>query len=112
MGEDVLYADDDSGHIRAKDLEALQVKLQSFAHSSTHWIKDNRIICSAAKTKLLVVCTKELRDSKIGNRELQVRVGNQIIKESTNERLLGVTMSNNMSWNVFLHGNKLTGVDL
>ena len=111
LGEDVLYADDDSGHVQDKDPEVLQAKLQSFADSSTLWIQDNRMICSAAKTKLLVVGTKELRDSKIGGRELQVRVGSQTIKESTSEKLLGITMSNNMSWNTFLHGNKLTGAE-
>ena len=71
------HADDNSGHVQAKDIEELQVKLLSFADSSTHWIKENIILCSAAKTKLLVVCTKELRDFRIGNREITVRVGNQ-----------------------------------
>ena len=111
LGEDVLYADDDSGHVQDKDPEVLQAKLQNFANSSTLWIQDNRMICSAAKTKLLMVCTKELRNSKIGDRELQVRVGSQTIKESNSEKLLGITMSNNMSWNTFLHGNKLSGTE-
>ena len=55
IGEDVLYADDDSGHVQARDPEELEHKLQEFANSSTNWIQDNRMICSAAKTKLLVV---------------------------------------------------------
>ena len=58
IGEDVLYADDDSGHVKSKDPE----ELEEFADSSTHWIQDNRMICTAAKIKLLVVSTKELRD--------------------------------------------------
>ena len=111
IGEDVLYADDDSGHVKAKDPEELEEKLQEFADSSTHWIQDNRMICSAAKTKLLVVSTKELRQSRLRDKTIQVRVGNQTIQESNNEKLLGITMSNNMTWNALLNGNKLTGSD-
>ena len=53
------HADDNSGHVQAKDIEELQVKLLSFADSSTHWIKENIILCSAAKTKFLVVTAED-----------------------------------------------------
>ena len=33
----------------------------------------------------------------------------KVIKESSAEKLLGVEMSNNLSWNTYLYGNKLTG---
>ena len=66
LGEDVLYADDDSGHVQDKGPEVLQAKLQSFADSSTQWIQDNRMICLAAKTKLLVVGTKDRRQGTSG----------------------------------------------
>jgi len=36
LGEDILYADDDSGHVHAKDPEVLVQKLQNFADSSTN----------------------------------------------------------------------------
>ena len=50
-----------------------------------------------------------MRDSRLADRKLQVRVGNQTIEESNNEKLLGITMSNNMTWHSLLYGNKLTG---
>ena len=111
LGEDILYADDDSGQVTAKEPDELESKLQEFATSSTNWIQDNRMICSGEKTKLLVVCTKEMRDSRLKDRKLQVKVCNKTIKETTDEKLLGITMSNDMTWKTFLHGNKESGKD-
>ena len=65
LGEDILYADDDSGHVHAKDRDVLVEKLQHFADSSISWIQDNRMVCSAAKTKLLIVANQDLRESKL-----------------------------------------------
>ena len=109
LGNDVMYADDDSGHVHAKDPEVLIQKLQEFADSSTRWIKDNRMVCSASKTKFLVVSTKELRESKLLDRELTVQVGNNTVTESKEEKLLGIMMRNDLSWNSLLYGNKETG---
>ena len=110
-GEDVLYADDDSGHVKSKDPEELVRRLQTFADSATSWIRDNRMVCSAAKTKLLIVSTNELRASKLQETTLSVKVGDNFISESKNEKLLGITMANDMSWNTFLYGNKESGAN-
>ena len=111
LGEDVLYADDDSGHVHAREPEELIHKLQNFADSATRWIHDNKMVCSPSKTKLLVVSTKELRESKLLGSELTVKMGNNIITESREENMLGITMSNNMTWNSFIYGNKETGAE-
>ena len=52
-GEAVLYADDNTGHVRAKRPEDLVKKIQKQADKSTDWVKDNRMVCSGEKTKLL-----------------------------------------------------------
>ena len=69
------------------------------------------MVCSASKTKLLVAATKELRDSKLNGVELLVKVDGKNIWKSDPEKLLGITMSKNMSWNVFLYGNKDAGAN-
>ena len=38
--------------------------------------------------------------------DVSVKVDDKFIHESSHEKLLGITMSNNMSWNVFLYGSK------
>ena len=106
LGHTVLYADDAFGHVSAGDPDLLLRKLQVFADTSTRWIQDNQMVCSAPKTKLLIVSTNELRESKLHERLLSVKMGDTNIEESPNESLLGITLSNNMSWNSLLYGNK------
>ena len=67
------------------------------------------MLCSGEKTKLIIVSTKEQRNSKLEGKTMHVKVGDNTILESTDEKLLGITMSNNLSWNTYLYGNKKTG---
>lgn len=113
IGESILYADDDTDIVAAKDPDTLQMKIQSKADLSTEWYQDNGMICSGEKTKLLIMSTKELRLSKLDsiNKSLEVKVCNKIVKESTSERLLGLTIQNDLSWTAHLYGNGLSGKD-
>ena len=60
-GSSVLYADDDTDTVSDGDPDILQDKIQREAFRSTSWVKDNKLVCSGSKTKLLVVaiwCTQ------------------------------------------------------
>ena len=57
-----------------------------------------------AKTKLLVVGTKELRRAKV-DRCMEINVAGYRVKESNSERLLGVIVNNNMTWQNHIHGD-------
>ena len=111
LGHDILYADDDTENVSDSNPEVLQEKLQRQADSSTSWIQDNKMLCSGEKTKLLIVCTREQRSAKLQDKKLCVTVCNKVIEETNNEKLLGIMMSNNLTWNSYLYGNKLTGKD-
>ena len=102
---------DDSELFTAKDPDILEEKLGEAAESSTNWISDNRMLCSGEKTKLLIVTTRENRAHKLAGKEIRVTVCGKEIKESQDEKLLGIMMSSNMTWSTYLHGNKLTGKD-
>ena len=73
-GDSVLYADDDTDTVSDADPEILQVKIQREADLSTSWVKDNRLVCSGSKTKLLVVGTKELRKSRIVDKNMRIEI--------------------------------------
>ena len=90
---------------------SLEHRLQNKADSSSQWIRDNEMICAGDKTKLMVVGTKQMRDSKLvnNNKTLTVNVCGQQVQESSCEKLLGVYMENDLTWNVYLHGNDKTG---
>ena len=108
QGESVLYADDDTDNISDSNPLALQQKLQLEADLSTLWVRENKLVCSGHKTKLLVVGTKELRRNRLEteNVKLCVDVDGHIIEESSSEKLLGLIVNNTMTWSDHLHGNK------
>ena len=112
-GHDILYADDDTSTVSDADPDNLEHKIQEKANSATQWIQDNRMICSGEKTKLLVVGTKELRRVRLQahNKVLSVSVCGQEILETKDEKLLGIIISNDLTWNTHLYGNKLQGKD-
>ena len=83
-GTSVLYADDDTDNVRDKNVADLEAKIQREADRSTDWVKDNRMVCSGAKTKLLVIGTAQLRRSKgVGeNSNIEIRVCGANVKDT------------------------------
>jgi hypothetical protein len=106
-GTSIIYADDDTDNVCDKDPLQLQQKIQREANLSTSWVSDNKLVCSGSKTKLLIVGTKELRRSKLTNRDIQIQINvdGHLVKESESERLLGVIVNNVMTWEHHLYGN-------
>ena len=88
--------------------DELQRKIQQEANKSTSWVRDNKLVCSGSKTKLLIIGTKELRMSKLvsKNKVLKIDVAGHEVTESTSERLLGVIINNTMTWEHHLYGNE------
>ena len=67
--------------------------------------------CSGEKTKLLVISTKEMREAKLSlnNKIIKVEVCEKSVTESSDEKLLGLIISNNLSWKTYLYGNNKMG---
>ena len=105
-GESVLYADDDTDNVHDRDVEELQAKIQREADRSTEWVRDNRMVCSGSKTKLLVIGTAQLRNSLLGENKIQINVCGSNILDTKSERLLGLTVNNRLTWSDYLHGEK------
>ena len=72
------------------------------------WFNINEMICSAEKTKVLFVGTSANRRSKINqnNVSMDITIGDEIIKESSSERLLGLILNNTLTWKNYLYGNE------
>ena len=111
LGQNILYADDDTENVTDKNADELQEKLQKQAESSVQWIRDNKMLVSGDKTKLLVIGNRALKLSKLEDRVLKVKVGDNTVEETKDEKLLGILMSNNYSWNSHLYGNGKKGKD-
>ena len=106
-GESILYADDDTDNCSSNDPNELQNMIQHEANLSTDWVHDNKLVCSGSKTKLLVIGTREMRQSKLvsTNTKIVINVGGHQVEESQSERLLGLVVNNTMTWYNHLHGN-------
>ena len=100
----VLYADDDTVNVSASNPVDLQLKLQVAADSSTQWIADNKMVCSGEKTKLLLMGTSQLKRHRIHGQNISVTVCGKIVEASRSERLLGLTVNNQMTWSEYLYG--------
>ena len=107
-GTSVLYADDDTDNVRDKDPVELKEKIQREANRSTDWVQDNRMVCAGNKTKLLILGTSQLRKSRIESKNVtfEINVCGNIISDSKSEKLLGLTVNNQLTWKEFLYGEK------
>jgi hypothetical protein len=73
----------------------------------TKWFNKNDMICSSDKTKLLIVGTRSNRLSKLSNQNLslKVHVCGETKQETTSEKLLGVIVNNNATFQHHLYGD-------
>ena len=112
-GASVLYADDDTDTLSDPDPDYLKIRIQEKADRSTTWYRDNGMVCSGDKTKLLILGTKEMRQARLNskNKSITITVCNNEVKESISERLLGLEVKNDLTWSAHLYGNGMKGKD-
>ena len=94
----MLFVDDDTDVVSDRDPEKLMNKIQKEADLSCNWLTDNRMCVAGEKSKLLIVGTKELRKSKIGDHVQSILVDGKRVVETRSEKLLGVVINNKMTW--------------
>ena len=104
-GESVMYADDDTDNVHDKNHENLQIKIQREANKSAAWIKDNKLVCSGEKTKLLVMGTSQMRKKlKDENVKLEIDVCDKKVSQTISEKLLGLVVNEEFNWKHYLYG--------
>ena len=94
----VMYVDDSNDQVAATTPRELMSKLQLRADNIISWLEDNRMIISPAKTKLLVMATPQLRSARAQDVVFSVKVGDTVINATPSERMLGLTVSQDMTW--------------
>ena len=110
-GESVLFVDDDSDLVDDDIPEHLLIKIQHEANLSCNWLKDNRMCVAGDKSKLLIIGTKELKRSKLGDQVHSIVVDGKTVSETKSEKLLGVIFNNTMTWKEHLHGEDWRDMD-
>ena len=103
----IVYADDNTPFTADEDPEVLQVKLQQEADTVSKWFQKNDMVVSSDKTKLLIVTTAANRAAKITPTGIScsVTVCGDVKHETKCEKLLGITVNNQLNWKNHLYGD-------
>ena len=64
------------------------------------------MVCAGDKTKLLIIGTTQLKNSRFKNKNMKINVCGSDIEDSKSEKLLGLVIDNNLSWKETLYGEK------
>lgn len=67
-------------------------------------MKDNRLVCSGEKTKLVIIGTAEQK-RKLQNK-LEINFYGETVKESESEELVGLVINGELTWKHYLYGEK------
>ena len=93
-----LYADDTTIHTHGKCLNSIAEKLQKDLENLERWSLENNMIIHPEKSKSMVIASWQKRNTLV-NKTLAVRIDNVNIKQSDKEKLLGVFINQNLTWN-------------
>ena len=100
-----LYADDSTFSISNKNVEQLKEDLEEKYREIAQYMAKNRLILNSDKTHLLVM-TSARRHRIHQNFGISLNTGTVIIQPQSEERLLGATVSNSLSWNRHIRDSK------
>ena len=67
------------------------------------WITDNRLSVAPQKSKFMLIGTDSIR-KKMDWEQVRVKVEGENIERTSSEKLLGLTLNQNLSWSSHLHG--------
>ena len=101
-----LYADDTTLYSTALDKSSLEADLQKALDSVHTWCLENGMLINTEKTKLMLIASRQKRSSLIDS-DLKITFNNVDLRNSSNEKILGVHMDQNFVWNnQFQHVSK------
>ena len=104
QGQTIAYVDDTSEQATSRSPHGLMSVMQQRADNIVSWLRDNKMVIAPTKTKLIVTATDKLRAERLTNINLSITLGGQRIQATPSERLLGVTISEDLTWTPHLWG--------
>ena len=91
----VLYADDTTIYSGSRYPSNIQVNLARDLRSIEKWFGDNKLKLNAGKTEYMLITNGH---NRVYYRSIKVKVGGKIISEKEKVKVLGVWLSNDLSW--------------
>ena len=100
------YADDSTVSVSSSDPEEITTKLAERYEVISEYMSNNRLKLNGDKTHLMLLASSYTWSNKLNNDSINLDTGNEVIKTSQTERLLGVLVNQNLKWaNHILLGN-------
>ena len=100
----MLYADDTTLYTSSKFPANIQVTLNNDIKILENWFKENKLKINASKTEYMLVSNNRTRKRFD---QIKIKVDNQILLEKEVVKILGINISNDLSWEN--HTRKLIG---
>jgi hypothetical protein len=91
-----LFADDNSMHSSAPDIETVQSNLQQGLNEISDWCLENKMVLHPGKTKCMVIASRQKHQLTPLN--LSLFLDSKEIQQVTEHRLLGVIIDEKLSW--------------
>ncbi len=100
-----MHADDSTLTAQAKTTPELDETLSSNAAKVSTWFQENHMAANTTKTKVMLVTTWQKGASLPGNeRKLKVKMNGKYLENVESEKLLGVVVKHNLSWESHING--------
>ena len=105
-GHTVAYVDDTTDQVANDDNNDFTDVVQARADNISKWLLQNQMVISPAKSKLLIMATRQLRMARSHVMNMTITLSGQYLKPTPSEKLLGVIISKDMTWYAHYWGEK------
>ena len=93
-----LYADDTTAYDIQSNMQTLQQNLQNALILLNKWCRENGMVINTDKTKVMLITSRQKR-SNLQDNNLELNFNDVDLKLSSNEKILGVQIEENLLWN-------------
>ena len=93
-----MYADDTTFHVGGKSIEDLSNKLNEDSKNINKWCIENRMVINTDKTRSMLICSKQRKNTLSCDYVLNVFIGDVRLENTSMEKLLGVLIDSNLTW--------------
>ena len=93
-----LYADDTTIYEQNVDISTLQSNLQKSLNLFYDWCRKNGMVLNTLKTKVMLITSRQKRNN-LYESVLSLKYNDIDIKMTTSDKILGVHVDENLSWN-------------
>ena len=98
-----MFADDSTLYTSGHNVDEIQRSLQTNLNAVTTWCEDNRMVLNVAKTKCMLITTKQRRHH-LRNNQLAITLNDQELQQVKQHKVIGVVVDENLQWREHVNG--------